>query len=718
MLDLKPLTRAGLFGLAMLFVLASVASAAPEPAPANPSGGAGLTANPAKTAPSGNPVKPGSTGTGRAAGQSTAHAVPAVISDAIRPGFNATTYGPNDDGSYPCVGPEAGSPSGCTPTAIPIGFNINFFGQPYSSLFLNNNGNVTFDAPQSDYTPLPILSTSRVLIAPYFSDVDTRTGPTVTFGPGTVDGHAAWGANWQGVGCFDEITTVANTFQLVLINRSDTGAGNFDMEFNEGSIQWETGQASGGDASCLGGSSARVGYSNGSTAAFELPGSGVPGSFLDNNATTGLIHGSIGSPVLGRYLFPARQGFAPTPGTVPLLSQPQRLVDTRTSGGPINTGQSRCFTVAGQAGIPADAVGVLLNVTAVSYDAPGWLTIYPGGQPVPATSTLNFQPGAYAIANGVVARIGTNGQVCVSVGTLSSSPGSSNVILDVTGYMTPASALQLPLLPQPQRLVDTRTSGGPIATGQSRCFPVAGVAGIPQDAAGVLLNVAGVSYNTRGWLTVYPGAQQVPSTSTLNVDPNAYAIANGAISRIGTNGQICVNFGTVGNTPGSSNVVMDVTGYLTSVASTQMPLLSQPQRLVDTRTSAGGGPILTGHSRCFNVAGVAGIPANAVGVVLNAAVVDYTTPGWLTLYPNGQPVPTTSSLNFDTTEYAMANSAIITIGTGGSVCVAVGTPNNIPGSSDVILDAVGYLTGVPSVTSAEAQGQPEPIRIPKPTPGR
>jgi 6-phosphogluconate dehydrogenase (decarboxylating) len=457
-----------------------------------------------------------------------------------------------------------------------------------------------------------------------------------------------------------------------------------------------------------------VGYSNGSQAAFELPGSGIPGSLLDSNATTGLVHNSIGSPVSGRYVFPARSGFAPTPGTVPLLQQPQRVVDTRSSGGPIGTTQSRCFQIAGQAGIPADAVGVLLNATAVGDNAPGWLSLYPAGQSVPGTSTLNFQPGAYAIANGVVTRIGTGGQVCVNVGTISNSPGSADVILDVTGYMTAASVLQLPLLSQPQRLVDTRTSGGPIATGQSRCFTVTGVAGIPADATGVLLNVAGVGYSTRGWLTLYPAGQPVPSTSTLNVDPRAYAIANGAIARIGTNGQVCVNFGTIGNAPGSSNVILDVTGYLTSVASTQMPLLSQPQRLVDTRTS--GGPIPSGQTRCFPVGGVAGIPANAVGVVLNVAAVDYATPGWLTVFGAGQPVPTTSSLNFDTSEYAMANGSIMTIGSGGSVCVNVGTPNSTPGAANVILDAVGYLTGVPSLSSASAQGQSAPIVIPKPTP--
>ena len=58
----------------------------------------------------------------------------------------------------------------------------------------------------------------------------------------------------------------------------------------------------------MGGSSARVGYSNGTAAnSYELPGSGVPGSFLDSNLATGLIHNSnVG--VDGRYVFQARNG--------------------------------------------------------------------------------------------------------------------------------------------------------------------------------------------------------------------------------------------------------------------------------------------------------------------------------------------------------------------------------------------------------------------------
>jgi len=73
-----------------------------------------------------------------------------------------------------------------------------------------------------------------------------------------------------------------------------------------------------------------------------------------------------------------------------LLSQPQRLVDARSVGGPIAVGSSRCFPIAGQGGIPADAAAAILNVTAVSYTANSWLTLFPNGQPVPSSSTVNF----------------------------------------------------------------------------------------------------------------------------------------------------------------------------------------------------------------------------------------------------------------------------------------------------------------------------------------
>jgi hypothetical protein len=165
----------------------------------------------------------------------------------------------------------------------------------------------------------------------------------------------------------------------------------------------------------------------------------------------------------------------------------------------------------------------------------------------------------YAIANGSIVRVGAGGQVCVNVGSV---PGNSQAILDVTGYLTASALAQMPMLGSPHRVVDMRTSGGPVATGQSRCFNIAGISGVPGTATAVVLNVTAVGYGTRGWLSAYPAGQGVPATSSLNFDTKEYAMANGAVMAIGTGGQVCVNVGTVGSAPGSSQIIIDVVGYI------------------------------------------------------------------------------------------------------------------------------------------------------------
>ena len=220
---------------------------------------------------------------------------------AVRSGFDSSTLAANDDGSTGLVS---------------LGFTVDFFGLEFDDAYVNNNGNITFDSTLFTYTPFDLTSTGRQIIAPFFADVDTRTDSNpVQYGTGTVDGRDAWGVTWDEVNCYSANTnrpdTVRNTFQVVLIERSDTGPGNFDIEFNYDQIVWESGQASGSNANCTGGSSARVGYSNGSGDAgtfYELPGSGTNGAFLDSNTTTGLIHNRLNSDTDGRYIFFAREG--------------------------------------------------------------------------------------------------------------------------------------------------------------------------------------------------------------------------------------------------------------------------------------------------------------------------------------------------------------------------------------------------------------------------
>lgn len=218
----------------------------------------------------------------------------------IVPGFTANSLAANDDGS--------------TATAIALGFTANYFGTPYTSAWVNNNGNITFDAPLAAFTPFNLLSTARSIIAPFFADVDTRSGNTLTYGTSTINGHNAFGVDWIDVRHFSASGggnngLPTNTFQLVMVDRSDIAPGDFDFEFNYQKIVWEAGTASGSDSQGLGGNSARAGWSNGSTASLELPGSAVNGALLDNGpAATALIHNSLNSVNDGRYIFFVRNG--------------------------------------------------------------------------------------------------------------------------------------------------------------------------------------------------------------------------------------------------------------------------------------------------------------------------------------------------------------------------------------------------------------------------
>jgi hypothetical protein len=125
------------------------------------------------------------------------------------------------------------------------------------------------------------------------------------------------------VGYYSSQTDKLNSFQLVMIDRSDVGAGDFDIEFNYDQILWETGSASGG-TNGFGGSSARAGYSNGAGNFFELSGSGVNGAFL-NGGPNQLITQRLNSGVDGRLIFSARNGgvttvpdpTVPTPALLP-----------------------------------------------------------------------------------------------------------------------------------------------------------------------------------------------------------------------------------------------------------------------------------------------------------------------------------------------------------------------------------------------------------------
>lgn len=123
--------------------------------------------------------------------------------------------------------------------------------------------------------------------------------------------------------------------------------------------------------------------------------------------------------------------------TVPLA--PVRILDTRSGIGaaqaPLGPGDSIDLQVTGVAGVPADAVGVLLNVTADGATAVTYLTVWPAGEGRPDASVLNAVPGQ-ALPNFIAAKLGAGGKLSIY-----NFAGTVNVIADIAGYQVPTSTV-------------------------------------------------------------------------------------------------------------------------------------------------------------------------------------------------------------------------------------------------------------------------------------
>jgi hypothetical protein len=196
---------------------------------------------------------------------------------------------------------------------VDIGFTVDFGGN-YNQLYVNDNGNVTFGSSLVRWASLPSV-TNKPIIAAFFADVDTTAGGReVTYGQGTYNGRSAFGVNWVDVaGYYATPSTDYNSFQLILVDRSDTGAGNFDIVFNYDSINWEAGGSSYGVSAGVGftDQTGRPGYNG------LLDGSGTAGSFLAGGAFDLAAGSQDSGGIAGRYVFAVRA--VPEPETYAML---------------------------------------------------------------------------------------------------------------------------------------------------------------------------------------------------------------------------------------------------------------------------------------------------------------------------------------------------------------------------------------------------------------
>jgi MYXO-CTERM domain-containing protein len=127
--------------------------------------------------------------------------------------------------------------------------------------------------------------------------------------------------------------------------------------------------------------------------------------------------------------------FTPTSGLTYTALAPQRVLDTREAAslynGRLGARQVIELPIQRLPGMPASAVAVVANLTAVSASGPGFVTAFPCGTPVPGTSSLNF-PAEAAVGALTVSTLGA-GSLCVFANA------RAHLIVDVLGVWTGAA---------------------------------------------------------------------------------------------------------------------------------------------------------------------------------------------------------------------------------------------------------------------------------------
>jgi RHS repeat-associated protein len=249
-------------------------------------------------------------------------------------------------------------------------------------------------------------------------------------------------------------------------------------------------------------------------------------------------------------------------GYVPVTAT--RVISTKTGTGvplaKLAPGSTTVMSIAGHAGVPADASAVFVNITLISYSTTDHPYVVPfaTGTAMPNTS-VNFAANA-TTAQGSAVDLSASGQMSLY---LTSGTTASDVMIDVEGYYA-ASAPSGAFTPAATRIYDSRSlgvSGGALAANSTTQVQVAGIAGVPAIGTGieaVAVNVTAIETSTtaQGYVNVWADDQSQPGTSVLNF-AGAAQRSNLTIVAVGADGGI--NIANTGNA--ATDIVLDVQGW-------------------------------------------------------------------------------------------------------------------------------------------------------------
>ncbi|QUQ72169.1 hypothetical protein [Kutzneria sp. CA-103260] len=373
----------------------------------------------------------------------------------------------------------------------------------------------------------------------------------------------------------------------------------------------------------------------------------------------------------GLALPPVTASAAPASGTGNGFTAvtPNRVLDTRVTGGPVQSDSTRVLDLSGS--VPADATAVLLNVTATDVTANTFVTAWPDGGQRPITSNLNLVPGR-DIPNAVTVELRAGHKI-----DLYNHSGSVDLVADLEGYYSPSASTGL-AAQSPARVLDTRNGIGVVGDNATYTLDLSG--SVPANATAVVLNLTGTNASTNTFVTAWPHGVARPNSSSLNLTPGVDT-PNGVTVPLGAGGKIDLY-----NAHGSVDLIADLAGYYAPTAPATFSTISS-SRALDTRSSVPVGPVAT----TVDLSGL--IPPTATAVVLNLTGTDATTNTFVTVAPHGASRPNASTLNLVAGQ-TVSNSATVAVSPDAKIDLY-----NAHGTTDVIVDVFAYFA--PPFTCAQ-----------------
>ncbi|HEY0078608.1 MAG TPA: M12 family metallo-peptidase [Pyrinomonadaceae bacterium] len=336
-----------------------------------------------------------------------------------------------------------------------------------------------------------------------------------------------------------------------------------------------------------------------------------------------------------------------------------------------------------------------------------------------------------------------------SIGSLSAGNHTVTLQTDYTGAISESNeadnnytktinvtgngALQFYPLPHPIRLLDTRpgmaacdTPGAALAGGSSRTeVAVGSCTGIPAGARALVGNATVINSLTpsaSGFITLYPNGAARPTAANVNYEGGGPVVVNNAFTAgLSAGGAFNIYAHT------GVHLVVDVTGYYAppAVGSLYYHPLPAPVRLLDTRPGQPAcdmpGAALAGGVPRTEVAAISctGIPAGARALVGNATVINSltpSTPGFITLYPNGATRPTAANVNYEGSGPVVVNNAFtVGLSTGGAFNIYAHTGVHL------VVDVTGYYSDQPNDANGAGlsyYGLSAPVRLLDTRPGQ